>query len=810
MFRVFLSSLLFCAITNAQFCPSACEPHSNTCDATAPTCIYPDPSIPSPRAACACRAGFKATGYADDDSTKQWRLPVQGNDFRVWVAEGVECNTPCEVPYGVDSCHEVKILPHICLSTAGTWSATWPTAKNQSSYNSTVPGDTSKPTRDKSLFPPKGNHPAPSSSDKPAPPVPGSYTPEPGSKPGVPWSNMGWGSNSPSQDNPSQPHSPGPHSPGPHSPGPHSPGWNKPSSSIPGAHVPVPNNPGSDAPGSNTPGSAKPGDHGHSHGHGDGLGHFKPRPRKPGRSRPRPGAGDKPGKPGKWGYPKPSVSRNITSSSSTTSSIVSPPTTMPNDTIPDYPPLDIPETEEPVLPPEIYDNETIVRTIEEYENSTTLTTFVFTDSEILLDNQTLVLPWLHPTDEVALAHYGQEEYLDDVADAVAYAYPPILARLDITGPQTIQGVLELGPPRITEVGLGLFASPNETVPEGNQDVEEITDPDLEKRGLKWPSVSLPKIRIPSVREVADNLVREVLVPLGNSLEKLGNYYTDIKCGNFAALGVTGFLTQERSVYLRQTGGGFRISRSQMYFLYPIYGSFPLTMDLRAFYNFPSVSGIEQFGAITFNRKMYFLHKNWAPPPWSKAYAHGLFSGLIQTLIHEVRHTRQYANHSWSRASFGFTYMFQYCKSGFSYSNIKYEKQAQATEHLVDDLLGNEFSYAFFEYWRARNLSYTLGYPVQREVVPATGGAADPPYRYQLRFQKGTLLGEGHEPCQRCFKVLGRDESALSALSAACAANANAHVRCAEYLERWAKVDLSYEAFECLPQLSRRYNGEYCE
>ncbi|KAK0743456.1 hypothetical protein B0T18DRAFT_468778 [Schizothecium vesticola] len=77
-------------------CPVGCNPHSNRCDAaTAPTCIYPDPRVSKPRAACACRPGYKASRYGDADRTKQWRLPIPGQEHRVWVAEGVVCDKEC-------------------------------------------------------------------------------------------------------------------------------------------------------------------------------------------------------------------------------------------------------------------------------------------------------------------------------------------------------------------------------------------------------------------------------------------------------------------------------------------------------------------------------------------------------------------------------------------------------------------------------------------------------------------------------------------------------------------------------------------
>lgn len=115
LFRVYAQSPLQC--------PPGCNPTpgANMCSwPTAEDCIFPSPSTPNPRAACACRAGYKATvpGILDTDTTKQWRLPASEGNFRVWVAEGVECNTLCDIWYGEFSCQEVVELPSDCLSNS--------------------------------------------------------------------------------------------------------------------------------------------------------------------------------------------------------------------------------------------------------------------------------------------------------------------------------------------------------------------------------------------------------------------------------------------------------------------------------------------------------------------------------------------------------------------------------------------------------------------------------------------------------------------------------------------------------------------
>jgi hypothetical protein len=100
---------------NTTACPQACDVNFNHCDAeTAPNCIFPNPLVAHPRAACACRPGYKASAHADGDTAKQWRLPIVGQEHRVWVAEGVKCDKVCD-GYGVDSCREVGEISAACI-----------------------------------------------------------------------------------------------------------------------------------------------------------------------------------------------------------------------------------------------------------------------------------------------------------------------------------------------------------------------------------------------------------------------------------------------------------------------------------------------------------------------------------------------------------------------------------------------------------------------------------------------------------------------------------------------------------------------
>jgi Astacin (Peptidase family M12A) len=102
-----------CKIYNQQCppppspCPT-CNPTSglNKCDITT-SCITTSPGNNH----CACRAGYRANAPGSQTAV-QFRLPFPGQEYRVFVAPGVVCDTLCDNPFGApDSiCNEVQLL----------------------------------------------------------------------------------------------------------------------------------------------------------------------------------------------------------------------------------------------------------------------------------------------------------------------------------------------------------------------------------------------------------------------------------------------------------------------------------------------------------------------------------------------------------------------------------------------------------------------------------------------------------------------------------------------------------------------------
>ncbi len=58
---------------------------------------------------CACRAGYRASGFAAGDDSVQVRLPWAEQAGRVFVKPGVVCDQLCDQwQLGKDGCQEVK------------------------------------------------------------------------------------------------------------------------------------------------------------------------------------------------------------------------------------------------------------------------------------------------------------------------------------------------------------------------------------------------------------------------------------------------------------------------------------------------------------------------------------------------------------------------------------------------------------------------------------------------------------------------------------------------------------------------------
>ncbi|OAL48109.1 hypothetical protein IQ07DRAFT_589575 [Pyrenochaeta sp. DS3sAY3a] len=573
--------------TPAASCPKACDPHFNTCDATtAPSCVFPDPSVPNPRAACACRPGYKATGVEDSDTAKQWRLPINGQDYRVWVAEGVICNTTCGISTGVDSCKEVTVIDSRCI----------------------------------------GNTPSVDDLTRENPTIPLRY---------------------------------------------------------------------------------------------------------------------------------------------------------------------------------ISDEEYASTKVEVVENSATLKTYKIIESR-LFRPLPFEIPFFHPTDDELKLDVLTEDLVDDVADSIAAAFPIVSQQLGIPLADA-EAVLDATVPVLTQGLFAFFASPNAT------NNTNIVDPvsnklspwRLQKRKKRKWGISMKKIA-DGVSHVGGELSKQYKATIGKSIGELINRLAnDAFCSTFVYYFLDGYLLLAASVRLRSPDPGLPIFPHQAYFLYPHYGNYPTDEGLVVHYSIPK-GFFDNYGGITFNKDIYIPHPIAVFGP---AWLHnGDFVRALEIIVHEIRHTKQYKAHGYSLASFGLTYTFQWCRVGFNYAGIDYEKQAKAEEVTFGDLACNEIAYSFFEFWNIQKLENTLGFPLDRSLTP-NPGSRRATGDFELRFQHGVMQARKANATSLCHRVLNQTEVYARSMTEYCTSTDNLGHACVSNITLW--IAANKREYICLDELQGERRGVPC-
>jgi hypothetical protein len=470
------------------------------------------------------------------------------------------------------------------------------------------------------------------------------------------------------------------------------------------------------------------------------------------------------------------------------------------------------------------DTETVSISVVELKESPTLPYYQIKDSS-MFGSLTLTIPVLLPKNETLLAHFNTDEYLDDIADSIAYALPIVLEQLGVPYAKIVPE-LNASVVTLTNIGIAMFSPPYRNYT-------------LQARG-GLRGLSMKKIK-DGVSHVGKEAVKQITAASNNAVKAITQIVpTDVVCPYFATTTLPGYLAEAALVYMRSPGPGvpivsmmshcsaiegllWRESRTfkhlrlmttslgnsntdpsqfkdQTFFLYPIYGDYLTTKDFRVHYDVGKEK-LEMYGAITINHDMYFVAKaTLFGPPWLDNTD---FINNTRTLIHEMQHTRQYCAHGWSKASFGTTYLLQYCRAGFEYAKIEYEKKADAMEHLMDGLLDDEFGYAFFEFWNIMQLDSVLGYPLDKAPSRSKQYNGQDLY-YDLRFQYGVLQGSkgsAASPNDRCFRILtGTVLAARVLLENACEKPVSYSPSCEDFRRRFA--EFAAPAPICLTELRR--------
>ncbi|KAK1750328.1 hypothetical protein QBC47DRAFT_418108 [Echria macrotheca] len=253
----------------------------------------------------------------------------------------------------------------------------------------------------------------------------------------------------------------------------------------------------------------------------------------------------------------------------------------------------------------------------------------------------------------------------------------------------------------------------------------------------YPAVSALLRTLPGQKGGRDSVARRDI--FGDIVD----IFEGIACSVVAATALPVFLITENDFSVLNHGSA-AITQDQQFFAYPIYKDLALTAPIHIYYD-AYQPPVFEFGTVegtTFNRNIYIKRSAPNTPD----------SSTTRLLLHEMKHVQQYADKDWSLALYGLSYLYGWCKAGFSYSNIPEEIEAREWASHVDKLLvwPSPGCY-FFDVWRVKNLFSTLGYPVSQDYsnVP---GLAD---AIELPFQVGALQVQLKPKV--CYRLFNTDE-----------------------------------------------------
>jgi hypothetical protein len=454
------------------------------------------------------------------------------------------------------------------------------------------------------------------------------------------------------------------------------------------------------------------------------------------------------------------------------------------------------------------------------QNSSTIAIFQLSDQESL-GNHTINIP-IKTSSNGTTSNYsvgvsGGTLVLGPEQGSIKYTLSGVLKQLGLSN-REIETLVEAIAPVFAEVGPALLKMDygfNSTSAESEGSLP------LEKRKLSWKGIKLPvklPVKLPTItiggtigkvgEKLKDNLktpsLQEIIDKVKAGISDIGQL--DATCTIFATGALPGYLAASTAANVRALGPGHTMTHDQMFFLYPVYKDYPLIEDLRVHYNFRATTPeAQQFAAITFLRNMYIVAGEARKGvKWNPQHVSRKFRETTKTLIHEIRHTQQYRSHGWSKEAFGYEYLYQWCKNGYHYGQIRYELEAAETEQHMNYFLDQDVGYAFFEYWKARNLQPVIGYPTEKmpQTIPGSGGEWD---EVEVQFQQGVLQHTSLGGCSRCFRVLEQHHVLWRQLAALCAASTNPATWCPGVQDLWYQKQK--EPFDCISKLERiLYNG----
>lgn len=184
---------------------------------------------------------------------------------------------------------------------------------------------------------------------------------------------------------------------------------------------------------------------------------------------------------------------------------------------------------------------------------------------------------------------------------------------------------------------------------------------------------------------------------------------DIGCGAFATGALPGYLASY-GLFHAGNSGYSKLNGQQKFFQRAGGFSSDLLNKVNIKYSAWMAPGFGSAGAVTMGSEIYVKGAATTTDtfPTSNLTISSGFKAQTRLLMHEMGHSKQYASRSWSITKFGWDYLFNYCKAGFSYSKNSMEVDAETYRDNSDAIM-NGLPTAHFKKWRKSSLESTVGY-----------------------------------------------------------------------------------------------------
>ncbi|KAL8831905.1 MAG: hypothetical protein Q9170_005098 [Blastenia crenularia] len=210
-----------------------------------------------------------------------------------------------------------------------------------------------------------------------------------------------------------------------------------------------------------------------------------------------------------------------------------------------------------------------------------------------------------------------------------------------------------------------------------------------------------------------------------------------ECAMFSALALPGYMIADVAF---ATINGFPINPGvsttldEDYFINPLNGPVSHDDNIRIFYDANFLPGFGAADAATFGKLIYVRGPRSATIANTPLLGDRAFRKNTKTILHEFQHVQQYRDLGYVNPLFGARYLFDYCTAGNNYTENVLEKEAYATQELVDGLLDDNIGTQFFDKWKNNNWAAPFGLPTKRNYTDYQGL----PGQYYLPFENGGI------------------------------------------------------------------------